>query len=60
MALAAPYGASVIVNDRADIARLSGAAGVHVGQDDLPPDAARHLLGDGAIVGFSTHTGRTD
>jgi thiamine-phosphate pyrophosphorylase len=55
VALAAPYGASIIVNDRADIARLSGAAGVHLGQDDLRPDAARHLLGEGAIIGFSTH-----
>jgi thiamine-phosphate pyrophosphorylase len=35
---------------------LSGAAGVHVGQDDLPPSAARRLLSEGAIVGFSTHT----
>ena len=54
--LARQYGASVIVNDRADIARLSGAAGVHVGQDDLPPSAARRLLGDEAIVGYSTHS----
>jgi thiamine-phosphate pyrophosphorylase len=54
--LAHPYRANVIVNDRADIALLSGAAGVHVGQDDLPPSAARRLLGEGAIVGLSTHT----
>ncbi len=46
----------MIVNDRADIARLSGASGVHVGQDDLPPSAVRRLLGDRAIVGLSTHT----
>ena len=39
-------GASVIVNDRADIARLSGADGVHLGQDDLRPAAARAILGD--------------
>jgi thiamine-phosphate pyrophosphorylase len=39
-----------------DLARLSGAAGVHVGQDDLPPRAARQLLGAAAIVGYSTHT----
>lgn len=50
------YGASIIVNDRADVARLSGAAGVHVGQEDLAPAAARQLLGPEAIVGFSTHT----
>lgn len=50
------FDADVIVNDRVDIARLSAAAGVHVGQDDLPPAAARMLLGDEAIVGFSTHS----
>jgi thiamine-phosphate pyrophosphorylase len=44
------------VNDRADLALMSGAAGVHVGQDDLAPSAARQLLGPGAIVGYSTHT----
>ena len=48
--------ATVIVNDRADLAWLSGAAGVHVGQDDLPPAAVRRLLGPGAVVGYSTHT----
>ena len=50
------FGADLIINDRADLARLSGAAGVHVGQDDLAPRAARALLGPGAVVGFSTHT----
>ena len=35
---------------------MSGAAGVHVGQDDLTPGAVRRLLGAGAIVGYSTHT----
>jgi len=54
--LARPYHATIIVNDRADIALLSAAAGVHVGQDDLPPAAARRLLGERAVVGFSTHT----
>lgn len=49
-------GAVVIVNDRADIAALSGADGVHVGQDDLGPRATRVLLGDRAVVGVSTHT----
>ena len=56
VALARPGGVRVIVNDRADLARLSGASGVHVGQDDLPPRAVRELLGRDAIVGFSTHT----
>lgn len=46
----------VIVNDRADIAKLSLADGVHVGQEDLPPAAARTIVGSGAIVGLSTHT----
>ena len=46
----------MIVNDRADIARLSGAAGVHVGQDDLTPAQVRAVVGPGAIVGLSTHT----
>ena len=49
------YGAAVIVNDRADIARLSGAAGVHVGQDDLTVDDVRRVVGKDAIVGLSTH-----
>jgi thiamine-phosphate pyrophosphorylase len=43
--LARPYGASVIVNDRADIALLAGADGVHVGQEDLTPADVRTLLG---------------
>jgi len=49
-------GAVVVVNDRADVARLSGADGVHVGQDDLDAAAARAVVGAGAIVGRSTHT----
>jgi thiamine-phosphate pyrophosphorylase len=53
---AAPYHASIIVNDRADLAALANAAGVHVGQEDLAPAEARRLVGLAAIVGFSTHT----
>ena len=49
-------GAAVIVNDRADIARLSHAAGVHVGQNDLSASDVRRLMGDEATVGLSTHT----
>ncbi|HVB98763.1 MAG TPA: thiamine phosphate synthase [Candidatus Dormibacteraeota bacterium] len=45
-----------IVNDRADIAMLTGAGGVHVGQDDLPVAAAREIVGRDRWVGFSTHT----
>lgn len=48
--------AAVIVNDRVDLAMLSHAAGVHVGQDDVPPSAARRLLGEAAVIGYSTHT----
>jgi thiamine-phosphate pyrophosphorylase len=49
-------GALVIVNDRADVARLSNADGLHVGQDDLSVPAARAILGPDAIIGLSTHT----
>jgi thiamine-phosphate pyrophosphorylase len=54
--LASPYDAMVIVNDRADLARLCGAAGVHVGQQDLHPVDVRITVGNSAIVGLSTHT----
>jgi thiamine-phosphate pyrophosphorylase len=56
VAAAIPYGAAVIVNDRADIARMAGASGVHVGQDDLPVSAVRTVMGASAVVGLSTHT----
>lgn len=46
----------IIINDRVDIAMMSGAAGVHLGQNDLPPEAAREILGDAAIIGYSTHS----
>jgi thiamine-phosphate pyrophosphorylase len=55
VAAAEPFAATVIVNDRADIARLAQAGGVHVGQDDLPAAAARSILPSGEI-GVSTHT----
>lgn len=45
-----------IINDRADIARLSGADGLHLGQNDLPVKAARTLLGPLAIIGKSCHS----
>jgi thiamine-phosphate pyrophosphorylase len=54
--LAHHHHARLVINDRADIARLSGADGVHVGQGDLPPDAVRALVGKDAVVGLSTHT----
>jgi thiamine-phosphate pyrophosphorylase len=46
----------IIINDRVDICIAVGADGVHLGQDDLPPRAARQLLGDASIIGYSTHT----
>jgi thiamine-phosphate pyrophosphorylase len=49
-------GARIIVNDRVDVAKLSGAAGVHLGQDDIPVADARAMLGPDAIIGYSTHT----
>jgi thiamine-phosphate pyrophosphorylase len=49
-------GAQLIINDRADIAAMCGADGVHVGQDDLSPDDVRRVVGDESIVGLSTHT----
>jgi thiamine-phosphate pyrophosphorylase len=54
--LAHRHEARLIVNDRADIARLANADGVHVGQEDLPPAAVRGIVGDVSIVGLSTHT----
>lgn len=45
----------IIINDRVDIALALKADGVHLGQDDLPPEKARELLGENAIIGFSTH-----
>jgi thiamine-phosphate pyrophosphorylase len=49
-------GVLFVVNDRADFARLIGAA-LHIGQDDLPPVAARRILSD-EVIGFSTHNQR--
>jgi thiamine-phosphate pyrophosphorylase len=51
----APLGATLIVNDRVDVAAAVGA-GVHLGQHDLPVSAARRLLGPDAVIGRSTHT----
>ncbi len=48
--------ALVIVNDRADLAFLAGADGVHLGDEDLPPDEARRILGPGLLVGRTCRT----
>ena len=53
--VAARRGVKLIVNDRVDVALAVGAHGVHLGQDDMPPDAARKLLGPNAVIGYSTH-----
>ena len=50
-----PRGVRVIVNDRADIAAMVGAGGVHVGQEDLPVEDARRVCGKSLWVGVSTH-----
>ena len=53
--VAARSGVLLIVNDRVDVALAVGAHGVHLGQDDMPPEAARKLLGGNAVIGYSTH-----
>lgn len=55
VAVAEQNGVQLIINDRVDVALAVRAHGVHLGQDDLPPDAARNLLGAEAIIGYSTH-----
>jgi thiamine-phosphate pyrophosphorylase len=53
--VARQHGARIIINDRVDIALALKADGVHLGQADIPVAAARRLLGEEAIIGFSTH-----
>jgi thiamine-phosphate pyrophosphorylase len=53
--LLSPVGVRFVVNDRADVAALAGADGVHVGQEDLEVEAARSFVGPGKLVGISTH-----
>jgi len=53
--LLSPRGVTLVVNDRADVASLAGASGVHVGQEDLGVEAARSVIGAGKLVGVSTH-----
>lgn len=50
-----PRGITFIVNDRADVAALAGASGVHVGQEDLAVRDARTVVGPNRLVGVSTH-----
>lgn len=53
--ITARLGVPLIINDRADIAFAVDADGVHIGQDDLPYEAARRIVGKNKIVGVSTH-----
>jgi len=55
IAVARQNNVRIVINDRVDIAMALGADGVHLGQSDMPVDAARRLLGPEPIVGFSTH-----
>lgn len=48
--------AALVINDRADVARIAGADGVHVGQDDLAPSEALSVFPDARLLGHSTHT----
>ena len=54
-ALCDSFNVPLIINDRLDIARAVGAAGVHLGQDDLPCAAARKILGEDYLIGVSAH-----
>ncbi|ABO48626.1 thiamine-phosphate pyrophosphorylase [Desulforamulus reducens MI-1] len=49
-------GVTFIVNDHIDLALMVGADGVHIGQDDLPPEKVRQLVGEKMIIGLSTHS----
>ena len=55
LSAARALGVRLIINDRVDVALALGADGVHLGQDDMPPEAARRILGERAVIGFSTH-----
>jgi len=54
--IASSSGAAFFVNDRADIARAARAAGLHCPEDGFPPEVARRILGERAIIGVSTHS----
>lgn len=56
MRFARGRGVKIIINDRVDMALTIKANGVHLGQDDLPPEMAREILGPEAIIGVSTHS----
>jgi thiamine-phosphate pyrophosphorylase len=49
-------GVALLINDRVDIALAVGAAGVHLGDGDIPPKEARRILGGNSVIGYSTHS----
>lgn len=55
ISIAKKHNVKLIINDRADIAYLIEADGLHLGQQDVAPEYARKLLGDKVIIGYSTH-----
>jgi len=55
LGIAQPHNVKLIINDRVDVAMAMGADGVHLGQTDMPVDAARKLLKANSIIGLSTH-----
>ena len=54
--LLAPYKVPLIINDRVDVAVACGAEGVHIGQDDMPYEIVRKIMGEKAIIGLSVET----
>jgi len=50
------HGMTLILDDRSDLVLAAGLTGVHLGQEDMPPEAARSILGKKRIIGYSTHT----
>ena len=50
------YGVPLLINDRIDIALAVGSEGVHIGQDDMPADIAREIIGEDKILGVSAST----
>jgi thiamine-phosphate pyrophosphorylase len=54
--LLSPFKVPLIINDRIDVALAAGADGVHIGQDDMPYETARNLMGRHAIIGLSVET----
>lgn len=52
----APYAVPLIINDRMDVALACGADGIHIGQEDMPYETARRLMGPKAMIGLSVET----